>query len=1019
MKIKKFSTSFLTNFFCILIVLLLTACGRGDEGQIRIDQISITASNSSPVIGEELQLSASVVYSDTRTENIDGATNWSSSDTTIATISENGEVDSLLAGDVTFTATYNGFSQGINITIRPLPVVTSIHVFEITNKVIQDDLVKLRLEAKLSNGEIITDNSLFEWTSSDNEIATVDAGEVTTLNYGEVEISASKDGVSSLKEIDISPKIVEVRFPPDTIYLTVNDKNAKAITKAKFSDDPADAEPQDDVSNDVVWFYENEENIVLVDRNGNIHSNKAGIVNVTAKIKDFDKNIQFVVEDPIELFVVNDTKTKIELNWKERQDVSKYHIYVNSTGDVTKDLEPIPIIDSNSYTHTIENNALPYYFRITFFRNDIESGEGKESDISPEIKVWPHENRWQHRESPKSPFRNAASTLINNQYFVFGGEVLITTDEETGNKEWKQSNSILEYNFNLSPINDEKEWTDRNSLPHNIINASACSAANKSIFLFGGNKDGETIDTVYEYYPSQAVFSERPIEPIPTPLQNSSCVGIGNTIYLIGGLRADGTVSDSVYVFDAESAIWNTDDTSSLITARSNHSSVVLNDSIFTSGGVTANGEITGTVEKLHLVDGIPNTNSWESTSALRLPRKDFQLTHWNSRLYALGGIDGDNNILSNVESFDPSTTELWSSEKHELPLKNANFNLAKLENNIYIFGGAASEILDITEQPNYMQLDTITETWLPRPTPSIERTNFSSTLLNNYLILAGGLNESSAISDAELYNIETNTWEVIDSLKTPRSNSAIATWKNTAFIIGGNSGDQPLHSTESFTPSESTWQLKAEMNVARELATAATFQDLIYVFGGLSAEASSTFEYYDIANDTWRIGGNLPTPRSNATSIVLNDKIYLIGGKIDGKPSNSVEIYNPRNQRWQANIPTLNTPVIDAGSATLNGKIYVFSGITDTSENSIESDSIFHSLTQIYTPSFKSENESILATGWNKKDSRQELPLILNNASAGIYQNKIFVISEIIKTAKDENNKDIPIVNNPIFVYE
>lgn len=83
--------------------------------------IELSATTLKPTAGKGTQL----VATNDRGEQMDETEiSWTSSDTSIAVVAENGWVDTIKAGDVTFTATTeDGLSNEITITVQPKPVV--------------------------------------------------------------------------------------------------------------------------------------------------------------------------------------------------------------------------------------------------------------------------------------------------------------------------------------------------------------------------------------------------------------------------------------------------------------------------------------------------------------------------------------------------------------------------------------------------------------------------------------------------------------------------------------------------------------------------------------------------------------------------------------------------------------------------------------------------------------------------------------------------------------------------------
>lgn len=164
--------------FSALVCFGVASCngGGGNQSSVRLEKINITAADSKTnlILGQTVQLTASV----------EGVT-WASEDITVATVNDSGLVTSLKVGSTKITATKNGYRDG-SITIK-----VDLEKIQVTAEGGATELVKgttLRLTA---NKEGVT------WTSSNNDIATVDGGVVTGVAYGAVTISAAKDGFNA------------------------------------------------------------------------------------------------------------------------------------------------------------------------------------------------------------------------------------------------------------------------------------------------------------------------------------------------------------------------------------------------------------------------------------------------------------------------------------------------------------------------------------------------------------------------------------------------------------------------------------------------------------------------------------------------------------------------------------------------------------------------------------------------------------------------------------------------------
>ena len=164
--------------FSALVCFGVASCGGGggNQSSVRLEKINITAADSKTnlILGETVQLTSSV----------EGVT-WTSEDATVASVSETGLVTSLKVGSTKITATKNGYRDG-SITIR-----VDLETIQITAAGDATEIVKGNTLDLTANKEGVT------WSSSNNDIATVDAGVVTGVAYGSVTISAAKDGFNA------------------------------------------------------------------------------------------------------------------------------------------------------------------------------------------------------------------------------------------------------------------------------------------------------------------------------------------------------------------------------------------------------------------------------------------------------------------------------------------------------------------------------------------------------------------------------------------------------------------------------------------------------------------------------------------------------------------------------------------------------------------------------------------------------------------------------------------------------
>ena len=135
--------------------------------------------------GETLQLTATVEPEGASNKSV----SWTSSDESVATVSGEGVVTGLKAGDVTITATTaeGGFTATCTVKVASMPV-ESVSLNSDEETIYVGETVKLEATVMPANA---TDKSV-SWTSSDTLVATVSAeGVVTAVAVGEATVTVT------------------------------------------------------------------------------------------------------------------------------------------------------------------------------------------------------------------------------------------------------------------------------------------------------------------------------------------------------------------------------------------------------------------------------------------------------------------------------------------------------------------------------------------------------------------------------------------------------------------------------------------------------------------------------------------------------------------------------------------------------------------------------------------------------------------------------------------------------------
>ena len=147
------------------------------------DELTLTA-------GEVATLETAVAPTDATHVSI----SYASSDDSIATVNDGGEVKAVAAGDATVTAVVDGTSLTSSCKVTVLPVLESIELSDASLSLQPSDTAQLSYTAQPENALI----KEATYTSSDDTVATVDAnGNVTAIADGKATITASVGDVSA------------------------------------------------------------------------------------------------------------------------------------------------------------------------------------------------------------------------------------------------------------------------------------------------------------------------------------------------------------------------------------------------------------------------------------------------------------------------------------------------------------------------------------------------------------------------------------------------------------------------------------------------------------------------------------------------------------------------------------------------------------------------------------------------------------------------------------------------------
>jgi len=191
--------------------------------------VSMNPTTASMVTGDTLTITATP--RDSTGTALGGRTiTWSSSNTSVAKVSSAGLVTAVTVGSATITATSEGKTGTVAVTVSA-PPVASVTVSPHSASIVTNGTVQLSVTLRDANGNVLSGRTI-TWSSSDSSTATVNGnGVVTGATPGSAEIYAASGGHSDSSTVTVTaPAVASVSVAPNTATLRVGNTSQLAAT---------------------------------------------------------------------------------------------------------------------------------------------------------------------------------------------------------------------------------------------------------------------------------------------------------------------------------------------------------------------------------------------------------------------------------------------------------------------------------------------------------------------------------------------------------------------------------------------------------------------------------------------------------------------------------------------------------------------------------------------------------------------------------------------------------------------
>lgn len=309
--------------------------------------LDLSHSTRTIYLGQTVTMTATVLPSDASDKSV----TWTSSNSDIVSVTQNGSVTANAMGEAEITATSNdgGFSKSCKVTvIEPLVPATSLTLTPKTMSLNIGESGSLELQILPNDC-----NEILEWKSSDPSVATVNAGDITALAAGTTTITVRGSNTSASATVTV--------IDPYAVTGVTLDRTTLSLEMGETATLVATVLPEDARDKTVTWSSGNTA-VATVDQQGKITTVSPGTAQITVTTKDgsFSASCALTVVErvvPITSISYAEKGTTVKMNMGE-----SYNIRVKvSPDDATEQITVSPAINCPVVCNPTKETGTPYW----------------------------------------------------------------------------------------------------------------------------------------------------------------------------------------------------------------------------------------------------------------------------------------------------------------------------------------------------------------------------------------------------------------------------------------------------------------------------------------------------------------------------------------------------------------------------------------------------------------------------------------------------------------------------------
>lgn len=234
-------------------------------------------------------------YDNGQSIDITDKASLSSNDSSIATISSNGEVNAISTGSSSLAASYGGFNTSININVSSL-TISSIQVTPVVGSKAVGEVQQFYATATLSDNSTMDISSVCDWSSSNSSALSISSTGLANLNStATVIVEASYQGINNKVNFTVNDKTLSsIRIESDT--LSTNIGITSYFTAIGVYSDSS----EEDITSSVT-FSTDDSSIAIISNvageKGKISALAEGTTNISAELGEVSASVNLEVAD--------------------------------------------------------------------------------------------------------------------------------------------------------------------------------------------------------------------------------------------------------------------------------------------------------------------------------------------------------------------------------------------------------------------------------------------------------------------------------------------------------------------------------------------------------------------------------------------------------------------------------------------------------------------------------------------------------------------------------------------------